>query len=81
MAELQIGRYVSKKRRKPRVKEADDQSSHDGGYFLINRRGRPISHAWNMGRCGLSDRPRSMCKGERSHQFQCDLCLGPHAPI
>ena len=63
------------KKKKVKVKEAEDKSKHDGKIYTVNKRGLEVCMAWNEGRCGVP-KPQSRCDKGRSHQ--CNLCLGPH---
>lgn len=64
-----------RKKKKQKVKAADDASKHNGSIYTHNKRGAQICEKWNNGKCGNS-RPQSKCDAGRSHQ--CNRCLGPH---
>ena len=64
------------KPKKRKVKEADEQTRHDGRVYTHNKRGREICRQWNVGPCTGSTKPQSYCEHSLSHQ--CNRCLGPH---
>ena len=64
-----------KKRKRPKVKQSEEATKHNGSIYTHNKRGTQICEKWNNGKCG-NHRPQSKCEGGRSHQ--CNRCLGPH---
>ena len=63
------------RKKRQKVREADDRSKHNGTSWTHNRRGAEICDKWNQGKCG-NTKPQSKCTSGRSHQ--CSSCLGPH---